>query len=116
MALLDDFKARFPEFDTAQADQFVPILEPVWPCYYGGGYEDCNKEIVLNLLAHMIVSEASAGSGNTKSAASKSVGNISVSYSQDYAPTSERNDWLRRTKYGMRYLTLTQHNRGAVWV
>lgn len=117
MALLDDFKARFPEFDGSDADTYIPILEPVWPCYYGGAYTDtCGKEIVLNLLAHMLVSETSPGSGNVKSTQSKSVGNVSISYSAGYAPTSERNDWLSRTKYGMRYLMLTRSRQGGVFV
>lgn len=117
MALLDDFKARFPEFDAATADQYIPILEPIWPCYYGGTYTDpCGQEIVLNLLAHMLTIETSPGSGNVKSTQSKSVGNVSISYSQGYAPTSERNDWLSRTKYGMRYTMLTRHRQGGVFV
>ena len=117
MAVLDDFKARFPELDTATADQYIPILESVWPCYYGGKYDDpCGQEIVLNLLAHMLVIETSPGSGNVKSTQSKSVGNVSISYSQGYAATSERNDWLSRTKYGMRYLMLTRKRMGAVFV
>lgn len=116
MALIDDFKARFPEFDTATVDQYIPILEPIWDCYYGGVYEDCGVEIVLNLLAHMLVIETSAGSGNVKSTQSKSVGSVSVSYSQGYASTSMRDDWLRSTKYGMRYLMLTRKRQGAVFV
>lgn len=116
MAILDDFKTRFPEFDTAQADTYVPILEDVWPCYYGGKYEGCGQEIVLNLLAHMITIEASPGSGNVKSTQSKSVGNVSVSYSPGYAPTSERMAWLKTTKYGMRYIMLTRHRQGGVFV
>jgi hypothetical protein len=117
MAIIDDFKARFPEFDTATVDQYIPILEGVWPCYYGGQYTDeCGQEIVLNLLAHMLVIEASPGSGNVKSTQSRTVGNVSIAYSQGYAPTSERNDWLSRTKYGMRYLLLTRRRQGGVFV
>lgn len=117
MALIDDFKARFPEFDTATVDQYLPILEPIWPCYYGGEYDDpCGKEIVLNLVAHLLVAETQSGSGNVKSTQSQSVGNVSVSYSQGYAPTSERMDWLRTTKYGSRYVMLTRSRQGGVFV
>ena len=117
MALIDDFKTRFPEFDTATVDQYLPILEPLWPCYWGGNYtEACGQEIVLNLIGHLLVVETSAGSGNVKSAQSKSVGSVSVSYSQSVAPSSERKSWLNTTKYGMRYLLLTSRSAGGVFV
>ena len=117
MAVSTDFKTRFPEFEATTVDQYIPILEPVWPCYWGGVYTDpCGQEIVLNLLAHLITVEISAGSENVKTAQSKSVGSVSVSYSQGYAPTSERNAWLKTTKYGARYLWLTSRNAGGVFI
>ena len=117
MAVVDDFKTRFPEFEATTVDQYIPILEPVWPCYWGGVYTDpCGQEIVLNLLAHLITVEISAGSENVKTAQSKSVGSVSISYSQGYAPTSERNAWLKTTKYGARYLWLTSRNAGGFFV
>ena len=36
MAVSTDFKTRFPEFETTIVDQYIPILEPVWPSYWGG--------------------------------------------------------------------------------
>ena len=117
MAVLADFKIRFPEFDAVTVDQYIPILEPVWPSYWGGRYDEpCGQEIVLNLLAHLITVEISAGSDNVKTAQSKSVGNVSISYSQGYAPTSERNAWLKTTKYGARYLWLTSRNAGGFFI
>jgi hypothetical protein len=117
MAVAADFKIRFPEFDAVTVDQYIPILEPVWACYWGGRYDEpCGQEIVLNLLAHLITIEISAGSGNVKTALSKSVGNVSVSYSPGYTPTSERNAWLKTTKYGARYLWLTSRNAGGFFV
>ena len=117
MAVLADFKIRFPEFDPATVDQYIPILESVWPSYWGGDYAaPCGQEIVLNLLAHLITTEISAGSDNVKTAQSKSVGSVSVSYSQGYAPTSERNAWLKTTKYGARYQLLTSRNAGGFFV
>ena len=117
MAVSADFKIRFPEFDPATVDQYIPILEPVWPYYWGGRYDEpCGQEIVLNLLAHLITIEISACSENVKTAQSKSVGNVSISYSQGYAPTSERNAWLKTTKYGARYLWLTSRNAGGFFV
>jgi len=117
MAVSDDFKSRFPEFDAVTVDQYIPILEPVWPSYWGGDYAaPSGPEIVLNLIAHLITAEISAGSDNVKTALSKSVGSVSVSYSPGYAPTSERNAWLKTTKYGVRYLWLTSRNSGGFFV
>ena len=117
MAVSDDFKSRFPEFDAVTVDQYIPILEPVWPSYWGGDYAaPSGQEIVLNLIAHLITAEISAGSDNVKTAQSKSVGSVSVSYSPGYAPTSERTAWLKTTKYGVRYLWLTSRNSGGFFV
>ncbi len=67
MAVSDDFKSRFPEFDAVTVDQYIPILEPVWPSYWGGDYAaPSGQEIVLNLIAHLITAEISAGSENVK--------------------------------------------------
>jgi len=72
MAVSDDFKSRFPEFDAVTVDQYIPILEPVWPSYWGGAYAaPSGQEIVLNLIAHLITAEISAGSDNVKTAVSK---------------------------------------------
>ena len=117
MALIDDFKARFPEFDTADVDQYLPILEPIWPCYFGGDYTDpCDREATLNLIGHLLTTELQAGSGNVKSTQSQSVGNVSVSYSPGYAAISERMAWFGTTKYGSRYLMLTRKRQGGVFV
>lgn len=117
MALIDDFRDRFPEFDAAVVDQYLPILEPIWPCYYGGEYvTDCDKEVVLNLVAHLLTTETQAGSSNVQTVQSKSVGNVSASYVAGYASTSERMQWFRSTKYGSRYLLLTRSRQGGVFV
>ena len=117
MSILDDFKARFPEFEIATVDQYIPILEPLWPCYWGGSYDEvCGPEIVLNLLAHLLVGETLPGSGNIKSVQSKSVGSVSIAYSQGYAATSERDSWLQTTRYGIRYLLLTSRSAGGFFV
>ena len=117
MPLIDDFTGRFPEFDTSIVDQYVPILEPLWSCYWGGSYDNpCGKEIVLNLIAHLIVGETTAGSGNIKETQSKSVGSVSVSYSSGVVPSSARNVWLNTTRYGSRYLLLTSRSVGGIFV
>jgi len=112
MSLIDDFKTRFPDWDTTQVDTYVPILEPVWPSYYGRKYDD-NKEAVLNLVAHLIVMETSSGSAMAKNVESKSVGSVSVSYSAATQTGGELYDFFRATKYGVRFLRLTASHYGG---
>ena len=108
--LIDDFKARFPEFSTVVVDQFFPLLEPVWPCYYGGSVDDaCDKEIILQLLAHLMVGESASSSASVKDVSSKSVGSVSVSYNSA-SPSSDTSLFWNTTKYGQRFLLLTNNN------
>ena len=114
MAILDDFKARFPEIADADADLYIPILEGVYPAYFKGEYTE-NKEIILNLLAHLLVNEKNSGSSSVKGTSSKSFGNVSVSYSDSLAANSYES-WFLSTKYGARYLMLTRSRAGAYFV
>ena len=118
MSLLDDFKARFPapEFSVADADRLIPILEPSIPCYYGGEYAGCGVEIILNAVAHLMTGELAASKKTAQQEQSKSVGNVSTAYAPATASGGQRYDFWRTTKYGQRYLTLTQHNHGGVFV
>jgi hypothetical protein len=116
MALLDDFKARFPEIDPALADTLVPIYEATYNCYYGGSYLiDCDKEAILLLIAHMVTTDPSyTGSGSaapSKDVASKSVGSVSVSYSAG-STGSDLKVWLNSTRYGQLFLMITSNNMG----
>ena len=112
MALIDDFKTRFPEFDSGTVDAYLPALEPVWPCYYAGTYQaGCEQEIILNLVAHLLVGETQGGSGASGPVASRSVGSVSESYA---APESATGQFWRSTKYGQRFIQLTSANYGAL--
>lgn len=115
MALIDDFKARFPEFDVAVVDQYIPILEPVRSCYFVGAYTNCNKETVLNLLAHLIVIETNTGTSGLKSVNSKSVSGVSIGYSSR-TTTGKNADFFTTTKYGQRFMMLTKFRAGSVFV
>ncbi len=118
MALVDDFKTRFPEFDEATADQYVPLLEPVIVCYYGGDYEPgtCGLEIVLNLLAHLVTIESNGSSESVKGHSSRSVGNVSESFFEGTANATQREAWFDNTKYGQRFLYLTRSRQGGFFV
>jgi hypothetical protein len=113
MALIDDFKTRFPEFDTATVDQLFPNIEPIWPCYYGGDLDiACDKEAALNLMAHLFVSESSTNIAGAKSVVSKAVGSVSTSF-EGTTTTGQSSDFFRTTKYGQRFLQITSSHMGA---
>jgi hypothetical protein len=118
MSKLNDFKNRFPDFDTNDAHKYVPILEPVLSCYYNGDYDNnaCDKEISLNILAHLIVIERQSTPNANYKRASESVGSVSVSNAVNQ-PGSSLQENLGATKYGQRALQLMMtKNRGLLFV
>jgi len=117
MALLEDFKTRFPEFDISTADQYVPKLEPSLGCYWGGSYDTaCGLEIVLNLLAHLITIETNGLAESVKGQSSRSVDGVSESFFEGMSNASQRGAWFDNTKYGQRFLFLTRRRQGGVFV
>lgn len=114
MALIDDFKARFPEFATATVDTYLPILADVWPSYYAFEYSATTKEATLNLVAHLLVQETNTGSGSAQTVASKSVGSVSESYVAATQSGGALFDFFNSTKYGQRFMLLTRRRYGGV--
>lgn len=117
MSMLDDFIARFHEIDVDTANTLVPIYEEIWPCYYGGSYENkCDKQAILLLMAHLVITDPSvSSSASSRAASSKSVGSVSVSYDSLEAQ-SNTNAWLGSTRYGQMYLALIKKNAGVRFV
>jgi hypothetical protein len=120
MALIDDFKAKFPEFDSATVDSFFPSLEDEYICYFNCEYgmSQCGDVAILYLLAHLFAlsSNASGGSAPSKDVASKSVGSVSVSYVQARENGSFSIFW-GSTRYGQRFLMLrNKDSKGGFWV
>lgn len=111
MTIANDFKARFPDFDEAVVDTYLPIVAEIWQCYFPQPYTSCNKEIILNLIAHLIVVEKSPGTASIRSQTSRSVGSVSVSQGS-VSKVDSLTDMFSFTKYGQRFLFLTQ-SRGA---
>ena len=113
--LLDDFKSRFPEFGAAVADQYIPILESVWPSYYGRTYAE-NPEIVLQLVAHLLVGETQTSKSAAQVVASKSVGSVSTRFVAASHSGGANFDFFQNTKYGQRFWMMTKNKHGAVAV
>ena len=115
MALIDDFKTRFPEFVSADVDAAWPGLEASWPCLYGGSYDvsDCDDEIILNLIAHLF--SVGQDSGPATIAASESVGSVSVTNYINQS-MSNRESFFSSTKYGQQFTLMTQFRQGASFV
>ena len=116
MAVIDDFKARFPEISTSDVDTYLPALIEVYTYYYGGEYKDEGVEIILNLLAHLLIQQTSSGTSSIKEESSKGVGSVSVSYASTSATSSDKIAWFRGTRYGVAYLLLTARFQGAYFV
>ena len=117
MALIDDFKARFPEFTPADVDTAWSGLEASWPCLYGGAYDvsGCDDEIILNLIAHLFVLSQKTNNSPSLLSASKSVGSVSVSNYINQSMTN-REAFFSSTKYGQQFNMMTQFRQGSAFV
>ena len=116
MALKDDFKTRFTEFDNAAVDAAWPGLESLWPCIYNASYDGnngCDDEAILQLNAHLFT--VGQGKGPAFTSSSKSVGSVSVTKLIDPS-LSARESFFNSTKYGQAYWLITQFRQGACFV
>lgn len=126
MALIDDFKARFSQFNTADVDRLFPFVEDLYPCLYNFDYgsAQCDDKAVLYLCAHIMTIELQtnkgAGAGGSyapsKVVSSKSVGSVSVSYEAGQANASAYQELLSSTVFGQVFLSLTAKRRGGFFV
>jgi hypothetical protein len=127
MAMIDDFKAMFPEFSSSVVDQYWDSVSEFWCCYYGGSYGNkCDRGAILYLLAHLlqlrIMQVTSAGAEGAdpdtgRGVASRSAGSVSESYFQTANDSAGRSSsFFATTAYGRQYLMLTSKNNGGVWV
>lgn len=109
MTIKSDFEARFPA---------IPWQDPPassWTAYTCLEYNDKNKEAILNLIAHLIAIESQPGTGSSRTAESKSVGSVSVSYGSA-SSGSNLATFFNSTRYGQRYWLLTGRQVGARFV
>jgi hypothetical protein len=115
MSILDDLLIRFPELDPEKSADSWARLENAWPCYYGGSYNGCGKEIILNLIAHLMTVDNSDSGASVRPSVSQSVGSVSESY-EPRSKNNWRSDFFGSTKYGETFLFLTSQRFGALFV
>jgi len=118
MANIDDFKARFPNFDATVVDSLFPFIEQEWECYFCGDYSnDCDKAAILMLQAHLFVMESNPSEASARLQQSKSVGSVSVGYAGPTHSGGQNYDFFNTTKYGQRFLMLIKkRGPGALFV
>ena len=120
MSMIDDLKAKFPMIPAQTIDNYFPMYEKTYKCYYGADYglNSCDDEAILYLLAHLItVANLSALTGATPSfaVASESVDGVSTSYA---VPTNmdQSDTFFLSTIYGQMFKMIISNNGGASFV
>ena len=112
--LIDDFKARFPEFPTATVDAYVPVIEPVYKAYYNFDYglNVPTDEAILNLIAHLLLTEITPNPQAVKDVTSHGALGVSTSFSAS-GLTGRANEFFNWSKYGQKFLMITKSRQGA---
>jgi len=117
VAIIDDFKLRFPppEFSTADVDLKLPALIATYTCYYNAPFiTDCDKEIILQLLAHLLFRELLVTQQPIQAESSHSAGNVSESFNSPMAGNLIY--FFNTSKYGQIFVILTSKRIGGVFV
>ena len=109
MTIQTDFEARFPSIT------WVESIASTWTAYTCLEYGDKTKEAILNLIAHLLTLALLPGAGSARTAESKSVGSVSVSYGSSTS-TSQWASFYNSTRYGQTYWLLTGRQVGARFV
>lgn len=117
MALDADFKERFPQFDEATVDSVFPFLAKDYLFYYNVAYvaDSPTAPAVLMLLAHLFVVETSASDGQANQLSSTGVRSVNGTFHLTERTTNKRS-FLNSTKYGQRFLLMTEKRQGAMFV
>lgn len=117
MALIDDLKNRYPNIPTTLIDANFDVYESIYNIYYNVQYgqNDKDNEIILNLLAHLIVSEENTKSGESNVVVgSESAGGVSRSYVANAMNQTDK--FWNSTVYGQRFKMLTSLNNKTYFV
>jgi hypothetical protein len=97
------FRAIYPQF-AAVSDTVIQYQLNAFACLYQRDY-GCSTDYLTGLfVAHQVAVATSGGDGAAQSIASKSVGDVSVSYNKSAA--SDKFGDFAATKYGMEFARL----------
>ncbi len=113
-----DLLVRFPELDPIEVDKYFDIHEATYYCYFNENYNAntkvCDKEIILNLLAHLITTSINTALSNapTRQTTSESAGSLSASYTT----SGEEDPLFSSTIYGQTFKTLLISHGGMYFV
>jgi len=119
MALIDDFKDRFPTFDTTLIDDNWQWLDETWHCFYGGVYgpSTCENQRILLLLAHLFtVMFINPKTGPSTLTSSRTVGSVSTTSVVITEGLTNQQAFLMSTSYGQQFLMMIQFRHGAFFV
>ena len=116
--VIDDFKTRFPHFDSVTVDALLPSLIEEYCRFYNKPYTACTKAAILYLMAHMFVLETNSSTGSTapsRTIASKGFDSESVSYEASVNVT-EMDVFYNSTVYGQKFKLLISTFIGGYFV
>jgi hypothetical protein len=98
-----EFRAIYPQF-AAVSDAVIQYQLNAFACLYQGDY-GCSADYLAGLfVAHQVAVATSGGNGAAQSIASKSVGDVSISYNKSAA--ADKAGDFGATKYGMEFARL----------
>lgn len=100
---LEEFRLIYPQF-AAVPDAVITYQLGVFSCLYQGDY-GCSADYLAGLfVAHQVAVSTAAGSGPVQSVASKSVGDVSISYNK--SGTADKAGDFSSTKFGQEFARL----------
>lgn len=117
MALIDDFKAKFPnDFTEAQVDDNWANLDPEYQCFYNADLTiACEKSAALYVIAHLLYLSLQTSNASFRLAQSTTVHDVSVSYAMP-ANFDDLHAFYNTTRYGQLFIQITSSTMGAVFV
>lgn len=97
------FKSIYTQFATVP-DAVIQYQLNAFACLYQGDY-GCSADYLAGLfVAHQVAVSTAAGSGPAQSVASKSVGDVSISYNK--SGTADKSGDFASTKFGQEFARL----------
>lgn len=98
-----EFKALYPQF-AAVADAIIQRQIDLFPILYQGEYGATGAYLLELFVAHQVAVATTGGNGAAQTVASKSVGDVSISYSKSTA--FDKAGDFAATKYGTEFFRL----------